>query len=254
MNRVATSVIMSPLATRLGRLYKVDQDELLELERLTHSHRLYERDSIIVERNQRQTQFILMIEGWAARCRYSPDGSRQIIHFLLPGDLATPDVFVIRYSDHDIVALSDVTVRLIDPEALTALIAGSNSLAPGLWWAAELEDAILREHIVRLGRRSARARIAHLLLELHRRLLNVDQATEEVFVMPLSQTIIADTLGLTNVYVSRSLSQLVKDGMIDVKGRIISIIDRARLAEECDFDIAHFHENSSFKESYMGNN
>src|SRR3546814_20355268 len=76
------------------------------------------------------------------------------------------------------------------------------------WWTQVQEEAFLREQIVRNGRQTAQERIGHLLLELPRRAQIVDQASADAMPLPLTQTQIADTLGLTPIPTNRVLSQL----------------------------------------------
>ena len=193
-----------------------------------------------------------MISGWAARARYTLNGSRQIIHILLPGDLLTGEVFIVNRMDHDLVSMTNTVVRLIAPRELKDLFRRAPGISAALWWAAEQEDGMLREHIVRLGRRSALERTAHLLLELHRRLLLVQQATEDVFVLPITQSEISDVLGLSVVHVHRTLKVLDNSGLIDRRKSIIRLNDREALARLCDFDLSHFHLDSTFSQAIVG--
>ena len=193
------------------------------------------------------TQVLLLASGWAIRCRYTPEGMRQIVHILLPGDIITPSVFVTERTDHGITALSDVIIRYVEPRDMQQLFARTKTLAAAFWWAAEQEHGMLREQIVRLGRRSALQRIPHLFLELHRRLYLVGQSTVEKFHLPLTQNDIADTLGLSNVHVNRTLKKLVAGGYIEYEGAIIQIRDSRKLASLCDFDLTHLHLDSTVK-------
>jgi CRP-like cAMP-binding protein len=87
------------------------------------------------------------------------------------------------------------------------------------------------EDVVRLGRRSARQRLADLLLELYDRLDQIGMVNERGFYMPLTQDHLADALGLSVVHVSRSLKILRLQGGVTVRFNRVSQVDRARLAE-----------------------
>jgi CRP-like cAMP-binding protein len=235
------TVAKSPFAVRLSRHYQVGQDDLAHLETVEFRQETFKSGQNIVKRGAEMTQLILLASGWANRCRYTPEGMRQIVHLLVPGDIVTPSVLVTRYSDHGITALTDVVVRFVKPSEMERVLAASKKLATAFWWAAEQEHGVLREQIVRLGRRSALHRVPHLFLELHRRLYLVDLASAESFVLPLTQSEIADTLGLSNVHVNRTLRKLVADNYIEYHGAQIRIPDSARLAVLCDFDVSHLH-------------
>ena len=250
---VRVTVASTPLATRLSRYYRLSAPDIEALEALPYESASGSRGDYIIKRGGAQRKLIFIIGGWAARCRYTSSGNRQIQHVLLPGDVATPDVFVIGRSDHDIQCLSDCEFRTVKPAAMRELFRRSEAIASAMWWSAEQEDGILREHIVRLGRRSAAERVPHFFLELHRRLVIVDQATDSTFVLPLTQTDIADALGLSAVHVNRTLRKLGQDGLIDYRPGLVTVNDPVQLARECDFDVTHLHlDNENLVERIDG--
>ena len=238
---MSLTVSTSPFVQRLSRHYKVDAKELEHLETLKYRQESFEPGEEILQRGATMKQLILLVSGWANRCRYTPEGMRQIVHLLLPGDIVTPNVFVTRHSDHSISAMTDVIVRFVDPDEMDRVLSAAKRLAAAFWWAAEQEHGVLREQIVRLGRRSALHRIPHMFLELHRRLYLVNMASQEAFELPLTQNDIADALGLSNVHVNRTLRKLVVDKYIQYNGSVVQIPDSRRLAELCDFDVSHLH-------------
>jgi CRP-like cAMP-binding protein len=71
--------------------------------------------------------------------------------------------------------------------------------------------------------------MAHLLLELHGRLAEVGETRGETFNLPVKQEILADALGLSLVHVNRTLQQLKRAGLIDIRGAQVALIDRAAL-------------------------
>jgi CRP-like cAMP-binding protein len=103
------------------------------------------------------------------------------------------------------------------------------------------EEAFLREQIVRNGRQSAQERIGHLLLELHRRAQIVNLANGDTMRLPMTQTQIADTLGLTPIHTNRVLRRLVRQGYIEMNRQWIRFLDADALAQMCDFDPSYFH-------------
>ena len=99
----------------------------------------------------------------------------------------------------------------------------------------------LREQIVRIGRRSARERIGHLLLELHRRYVGATGKDLDRLTMPLTRADIADALGLTPVHVSRTMSAMRRSGLISEERGSITLEDKDRLARLSHFDIDYLH-------------
>ena len=96
----------------------------------------------------------------------------------------------------------------IPKDTMLAAIDGSPAVAQALWWTTLVDEAVLREWLVNIGGRDALARIAHLICELHVRMGNVRLVTNGEMHLPLTQTDLAESLGLTSVHVNRMLRQL----------------------------------------------
>jgi CRP/FNR family nitrogen fixation transcriptional regulator len=89
--------------------------------------------------------------------------------------------------------------------------------------ASDLKHA--EEHMLLLGRKSAMERVATFLLEMDRRL-----AVAGMMALPMCRRDIGDYLGLTLETVSRALSQLNDEGVLDFSGaRQIVLRNRPRL-------------------------
>lgn len=159
-----------------------------------------------------------LLAGWAARLRLLENGGRQVFGFLLPGDRAAP---WIEGGGGRVPPGLGVTVALTPVETLT-VPAGAPADCPGLaragHRAALLEQVLLLDHVLRLGRLTAYERVAHLLLELRHRLAVVGLASATRFPLPLTQELLGDHLGLSIVHVNRTLQQLRREGMVEIAG------------------------------------
>ncbi len=179
--------------------------------------------------------------GWAIRYTLLSDGRRQVLNVLMPGDIFDLQVFIAAEADHSVTAITDMTLKTFKAEDLLNLFNLSGRLAQALWWASVQEEAMLREQIVRNGRRNAAERIAHFLLELHRRALVVGEGSGDGFRLPMTQTLIGDALGLTSIHVNRILKRFRDEGMIRRTGQWIELTDINALVELCDFDPSYLH-------------
>ncbi|MGF7153304.1 Crp/Fnr family transcriptional regulator [Novosphingobium gossypii] len=166
----------------------------------------------------------LLLRGWAARVRQLADGRRQLLSFVLPGDLiglcAQPRPLAVT----TVIALSDVAWCIAPSPGISAQLA--DAYATGL----ALEEAYRLAQICRLGRLNAQERMGDLLLELLERLSLAGLADENGFDLPLTQEMLADALGLTPVHINRTLQQMRRAGDIDWKGGRLTIHDPATLA------------------------
>ncbi len=177
----------------------------------------------------------MIIEGWACRQRLLPDGRRQIFDLLLPGDFIglSPigplgSAWTVCLTRVDFADAGALRRRLADvPSEFETIAHAFDTLA-------RVELGRMLDQVVRLGRHTAYERTAHLFLELHDRAAAAGLADEGRFLLPLTQEVLADALGLSVVHVNRVLQQLKRDRLIELHGGRARLLDRARLAMVSD--------------------
>lgn len=185
----------------------------------------------------------LILDGWACRYKILENGKRQIISLFLPGDLCEPFGVLPRSSDCSLSAITPVTFSPVAPKAIAVAARDSQSLREALWWDLLLSCANEREHIVRLGRKTAAERTGHLICELYTRLNMVGLVHDMEFELPLTQMHLADMLGLSTVHMNRSLQDLRRLGLVTFHARRLRIHNLKDLRELSFFDGAYFHNN-----------
>lgn len=183
----------------------------------------------------------LVVEGFACRYKVLPDGSRQIVAVLVPGDFCDLHVAILGEMDHAIGAISACTLVEIPRETVLDLTEHHPRIARALWWATLVDEGTLREWIANIGQREAAERLTHLFCELLVRLQVVGLADANSYPMPLRQSDLADVLGMTSVHVNRTLQTLREAGLIVLERRRLTIPDVERLKAYCSFDPAYLH-------------
>lgn len=232
---------MDTFVNRINQYVDVDRRYFDDLDRLPHRIETRQAGQEIVREGERVDFVFVIEEGWAIRFRMLEDGRRQILNFMLPGDCFDLMSLNKARSDHSVLAATDVSLRRIKSDLFLNTVAKNPNLATSFWWAAIQEEAILREQIIRVGRRSAKERLGHLILELNRRVAAVTGQWDDHLRMPVPQSVLADALGLSVVHISRSLTRLKSDGLIKVTSAGFEILDREALSEMCDFDSRYLH-------------
>lgn len=171
----------------------------------------------------------VICNGWAASLVTLSDGSRQILSFLLPGDLVSTTLVFEPRPRCMVEAVTDVSYRTLKRAEFKTIILKRAELfdAFSRAWVEERERA--DQLIVDLGRRTADERIARLVLVLAERLAKrgMVQTGKLEMDFPLRQHHIADATGLTPVHVSKVLSEFRRKGLIKISGRLLSILDAA---------------------------
>jgi CRP-like cAMP-binding protein len=234
----------SPLVRKLGSLCLMTADEIEFLEGLQNNTVVIEAGAdFVAEGDTRSTTFIL-IEGWAIRYTALSDGRRQILSFAVPGDILGLHINFNAQATYSAAAMNKLKLAAVDPRRILEIYQKYPILASGLSWCTAREFAILGDQAVRLGRLPARARLAHLLLELWYRLELIGKNEGRWLEMPMTQLDLADTLGLSLVHTNRSLAGLRRSGLIEVKKDYIKLLDIEALTELSEFNPDHLAEFS----------
>ncbi|GJE17886.1 Nitrogen fixation regulation protein FixK [Methylobacterium marchantiae] len=181
------------------------------------------------------SDIVLITEGIGCRFKQRTNGARQITAYLVPGDTCDLEITLLNRLDHTIATLSACKVARISSTALQEIIANHPAVARAMRISALIDESTLREWLVNIGCRSALERIAHLFCELLTRLRAVGLATEDSCDLPMTQHELADTTGMTTVHVNRSLQELRRRGLIELRGKNLKILDWARLKSLAEF-------------------
>lgn len=183
----------------------------------------------------------LLLSGLACRYRLMSSGTRQIIAFIVPGDLFDTQSFLLRTLDHGIASISPCTAGLIKHKTLMEITRSHHGIALGLWKATLIEGATSREWIVNVGQRNAHARIAHVMCEIYARLAVVGHTADGGIPWPITQSALGDATGLTQVHVNRTLKGLRSDGLITLENRWLTIHDWDGLCRRGEFENRYLH-------------
>lgn len=218
---------LASLGASLARLAALAPLSERELEALRDAERLRERfppHREIVAEGEPVRGLAAVLSGWAARVRHFADGRRQLLSLLLPGDL----IGNCRQED----PLAVTTIVALTEVALCPLpdSRGMPGLARAYAISGALDEAYLYRHVARLGRMGAYERIADWLLEIEERLGAAGLTAEQgQLPIPLTQEMLADTLGLTSVHVNRTLQSFRRKGLIEWRSGKVTLRDRRAL-------------------------
>ncbi|MDB5681803.1 MAG: Crp/Fnr family transcriptional regulator [Sphingomonas bacterium] len=215
------SVSGSCFAERLGDLVTITPAEHDALARLEERERHVRRGATIQRENDRVGDLFILRKGVMMSSMLLDDGSRQILRFMFPGDMMGLSGLAYREAPETITALSDSVICAFERSALSDIIGSHPRLAALMMVYKQIERASLTDRLAALGRTSAKARVAAVLIEMRNRLRIMDKSITDSFVLGLTQEEIGDATGLTAVHVNRMLRQLEEDGLIERDGRVI---------------------------------
>ena len=223
---------------KLERFGPLDRDERDALDALCAGAVHHRADDEIGQGGQAGT-VPLLLAGFAYRFKLLSDGRRQIHGLFVPGDLCRHLYGHLSPSDHVVRTLSPAVVAAVPAAALHGAMERHPRIARALWASTVTDDAVLREWVVSLGRRSAYERMAHLFCEVFLRLRAVGLVDGQSCDLPLTQMDLGDLMGLSTVHVNRVVQQLRRDELIALKGPHLTVPDVAVLGRAADLDPAY---------------
>jgi CRP-like cAMP-binding protein len=229
------------LLRQLERHSVLSEEDRQSLLALPYHLRRLDLGSYLVREGDEPTHCGLLVSGYAFRQKLTGAGARQILAVCLPGDAVDLQNIFLDVSDHSVQLLTRSEVADIPREALQELVLARPALGTAIIALTLVEASILREWVVNVGRRDARARIAHILCEFAVRLEARELATGEGFELPMTQEQLADATGLTSVHVNRVLRSLETEGLISRRRRYIQFTDWRALQNIGDFSRRYLH-------------
>lgn len=230
------------LIDRIGKFVSLEAGDTAAIHHITRHRRQMSAQQTLVHEDRRPDNIYLLLSGIAIRYRYLVDGRRQVFGYLLPGDLCDTHFVISNNCDHHVSLLSDADVALIAPAELMATMVNHPRIERALLMMSLVDAAILRECLLNLGQREAFEKLAHFFCEITARLESTGLVNSDgSFSLPLTQTDLADTMGLTVVHVNRVLRRFRDEGLLCWSRRRVTILDRARLELAADFNDAYLH-------------
>lgn len=198
----------------------------------------------LVSEAVRTDMIFVVTGGWACRYKMTRDGARQITGLVVPGDVCNLDSFMLPQVNFGVRTLTALAAIRLPRERVQALAAKRPAIARAFTWLISVENAVLSEWALSLGRQTARERLAHLFCELAVRLGGTRSDTPS-YELPVTQEQLADALGITSVHVNRTLQQLRADGLVAIEAGRVTLPDLAALRRVGGFDGAYLHADAS---------
>ena len=194
---------------------RCDDDELARLETIK-SYKTFEPGEMIGWRGDELTHFSSLVSGIASLTRTLEDGRTQMVGLLLPSDfVGRPGRSAVEF---DVTAVSSVTVCRFERKPFEQIVQEVPHVSQRMLEMALDELQAAREWMVLLGRKTAREKIATFIEMVVRRSTD-PQMPAKFYALPLTREEIADFLGLTLETISRQLTKLKKDGVIEFTDR-----------------------------------
>lgn len=212
---------------------------------LKSSHIEFGAHAHIVDAGQNGHRLYTLFSGWAFRYRMRDGQHRQIVDFLLPGDLIGLQSPLTGRITHSICSITPVSLCVLDGEPFKDIFDRQPDLAAALVGTLAAEEERADTRLMLLGRQRPTERLGYLLLDLRERLRARDMLTEPPHVLPLTYELLADATGVSRSQLAHSLAELREMDWAVVHDRSITYGDVALMAHACGYGAPTRAENRS---------
>ena len=226
---------------KLNKWFPLSEGDRTALLALPHKLRTLEPSQYVVREGDKAEHSCLLLSGYAFRQKIVGDGGRQILALHIKGDMMDLQNSLLGRADHNVQALTRIEIAMIPREAVLELTEQRPAIGRAMWHDTLVDGSVHREWTASIGRRDARARVAHLLCEFALRLQVAGLVEQNGYELPMTQEQLADCIGLTPVHVNRTLKALEADGLISRTKRSVRAEDWDKLARVGDFTSDYLH-------------
>jgi CRP/FNR family transcriptional regulator, anaerobic regulatory protein len=219
----------------------VESETIDFIEGFRSSTTRFDAGATIVHEQQPNGKLFTLYSGWAFRYKSLSDGRRQILNFLLPGDLVGLQQEFSDNAMHGVEAVTDVSLCVFPRDGLWDLFRQHPGLGYDVTWLSARGEGFVDDNLLTTGRRNATERIAMLLMHLYRRLQNLGLEEKDAdgrggtIDWPINQQHIADTLGLSLVHTNKTLRRLWQLGLHDIENGRLRLLNPKALEQVADY-------------------
>lgn len=246
----AVAAAVGPLVHRLQGLCPLSQEAIRAIEKLTPDSHVRAAGHPLFQEHTRCSHISVLTDGVACRYRMFPEGRRQILGYILPGDICDPQFLTAGRLDHSVNLLTKGAVANIPTLKFIELLAAFPTVRRAIEVAALIDTAILRQWLMNMAQRSASERLAHFLCEYLVRMEQIGGLGHNGAVtFEINQVALADTLGMSTVHVNRTLQALRAADLILLRKRQLHVLDRHRLVEMSNFNPNYLQIRDDFREA-----
>ena len=226
---------------KLSGFASLSNQEIAVLSAATAAPKRHAAKQDLIREGDRPGPVFVMLDGWACRYKILPNGSRQVLAYLMPGDSCDLHVGLLAEMDHSIQTITPALVATIERVEMDEMMEEHRGIAKAMYLGQLIDEGTMRAWITSMGRRASIERVAHLMCELYLRARNVGLTLETRFALPLSQMMLADSLGMTPVHLNRVMRELRNSGSMTLQRGSLIIEDPVKLIGIAGFDENYLH-------------
>lgn len=232
---MTTDCLHCPLRTRPA-FEKMTDAEVSFMRGFKVGELVVEPRMTILMQGSKSPQLFTTLSGWGIRHTLLPDGGRQVINFVMPGDLIGLQAGLLGEMQHSVESVSRMTLCVFSRDNLWDMFKNMPQRAYDMTWLAAREEHFLGDLLATVGRRTAMQRVSWGLITYFTRVEMLDLLEGDVVPMPYKQRDLADAFGLSLVHTNKTIAKLREQGIIELGNGKLAIHDKPTLAALANAD------------------
>mgnify|MGYP001809727249 CR=1 FL=1 len=233
---IVTSIPCRACPLRRQPAFKTGTPEQIDfIQTMKMGEAVFESGEPVIAEGAVEAPLYTLLSGWAFRYLTLQDGRRQILNFLLPGDLIGVQANFLGAATHGVESMGSTVFCRLNRGRMWDLYREHPELGFDVTWLTAHEEGLVDETLLSVGRRTAMERIATLLLYLYKRAAVIGMAADGVLETPVRQTHLADALGLSRPHVNETLGRLEKKGLFRFRRGRLEILNPRALEQLADY-------------------
>lgn len=162
----------------------------------------------ILREGEGSPRMFTVLDGMGLRTKFLPDGQRQVLNFVFPGDFIGLQAGTMGEMRHNVTAVTPMTLCMFRRADLDAMVQARPGRALDLAHIGAVEEHFLGEALARIGQQSALERTAWALARLYVRLDALGMSVDNRVPFPFRQRDLADAIGQSLVHTNKTLARL----------------------------------------------
>ncbi len=215
--------------------------DIAALERLRVTIRAVEPHQDIVRQGDRPDVCVAVVKGVLARYHTLQGGGRQYLSLHIAGDMPDAQSLFLERMDHSVCALNEAVISLISHASFLKVFEQRPTLGFAVWRDTLVEAAIFRQAITNNSARPLLTRLAHFFCEQYYRARAAGLTRSGSCSLPLTQTELGETVGVSLPSISRAVQSLRATGCVDLRAGTLQVRDWQRLVALGDFNPDYLH-------------
>lgn len=242
-NHQAEEVVVKAQGTRLiglgeilGRYAHLGDEAVGQLSSIKVKSIELKRNQKLYSASQDKSDIFIIRKGWVSLCHSATGRGEDICNVYMPGDIVgLRESFFISHSI-TLLALQACQLDKISVDDIHELFERNSDIKKSIVSYIMVNDNIAIERLRSCTHLKAEERVAHFLLEIYERFSFNEMVRSKLLYFPVTQEVVGELLGITNVHVSRCMTTLEQKKLIRKSRNSIKLLEPELLAELTGFD------------------